>query len=445
MMDRNREDCCLICSETDHLINILDPSNENIKEIQSWCLKKVSLVTQQVSNSLKSICLFKNGGNLPRFICQQCKEDLEVTHNMIEDFKKEVDNEEGIMGEETMPNLQEECDKIDDSREEEKQDQQDAPSVVVIEDESGIIQSFEPMTYDEEWIIEEVDEANEEEVDEANEEQESKSKEEEWLQDMIEIDTVAEETVSNVLQTVNEEEWVRDIAEINSAVDIEDLTGIIEYECVTEDVNTNMKYIEIEYSTKNDLEEKPVFPSNILSKFIVQVVDSFGIMKYECNICKKQTDLFSLRIHIVKDHMKKEPIFCDFEGCRRVFSSVHFQRQHSAYHLRKRGDNIHERSGEKGLEDTTALSCDFCEVNFASYNALLNHKKQIHPKTFFKCQFCSASFSQKTNLKKHSQICFEKKSFHCDICDTYYSSNFSLKNHRILNHNDSNFKESGSC
>ena len=85
------------------------------------------------------------------------------------------------------------------------------------------------------------------------------------------------------------------------------------------------------------------------------------------------------------------------------------------------------------------ITCDQCDMKFASKAYLIAHKKAKHENLIFNCSFCSSKFSYEHNLKQHLKEIHSdnsKTNFKCDQCPNEYKRKMYLTKHKKEIHGD---------
>ena len=86
-------------------------------------------------------------------------------------------------------------------------------------------------------------------------------------------------------------------------------------------------------------------------------------------------------------------------------------------------------------EEEIPESCNFCDKEFKSRNAVNYHKKIVHGiEKPFSCKFCDKLFKLKHHLDSHERTHTTEKPFSCDLCEKSYTQGHSLQLHKKKHH-----------
>ena len=86
-------------------------------------------------------------------------------------------------------------------------------------------------------------------------------------------------------------------------------------------------------------------------------------------------------------------------------------------------------------EEEIPQSCNYCDKEFKSRNALNYHKKIVHGiEKPFSCKFCDKLFKLKHHLDTHERTHTTEKPFSCNLCEKSYTQGHSLQLHKKKYH-----------
>ena len=95
---------------------------------------------------------------------------------------------------------------------------------------------------------------------------------------------------------------------------------------------------------------------------------------------------------------------------------------------------IHKEETSENEEEIPE-SCNFCDKEFKSRNAVNYHKKIVHGiEKPFSCKFCDKFFKMKHHLDSHERTHTTEKPFSCDLCEKSYTQGHSLQLHKKKHH-----------
>lgn len=146
---------------------------------------------------------------------------------------------------------------------------------------------------------------------------------------------------------------------------------------------------------------------------------------FECPICNKLfTFKHSLDRHMNAVHEDKRDFKCEVENCERAFRSK--------YELNQHRNKIHQE-----MKNFEQISCDVCDKICSSRKNLYAHKKYVHEgirwgSGEFKCKFCLEVFDSKYKKSKHwYQVHWngELKFRTCHYCNADFQLHDEFKNH----------------
>ncbi|CAG9789899.1 unnamed protein product [Diatraea saccharalis] len=149
-------------------------------------------------------------------------------------------------------------------------------------------------------------------------------------------------------------------------------------------------------------------------------VDESGRTMVKCDICHKELQKASLRMHKLIKHAGQRPI-CEHCG----------QRLGNKFRL-----NEHYRA-KHGYQK---FKCTFCDFESASTMAIRNHERRHRGEKPFVCDACGAKFHAAYLLAQHKQSHRTDKQYKCDQCPATFKVNNSLHMHKLTCHSRALYK-----
>lgn len=92
----------------------------------------------------------------------------------------------------------------------------------------------------------------------------------------------------------------------------------------------------------------------------------------------------------------------------------------------------------------STLECDICKANFATYDLLNTHFKEIHnSRCYIRC--CDLKFDSRTSFVDHIRVHIDPDTHKCDICGKRNSNTRSLRLHKKIVHSGVHKYECHEC
>ena len=148
-----------------------------------------------------------------------------------------------------------------------------------------------------------------------------------------------------------------------------------------------------------------------------------SIENRNCESISLQNQLWAAKIMVQKEnlHLKEQKLYeipCSDrkQSEKEIISEIH-------------KEEISEN------EEEIPESCNFCDKEFKSRNAVNYHKKIVHGiEKPFSCKFCDKLFKLKHHLDSHERTHTTEKPFSCDLCEKSYTQGHSLQLHKKKHH-----------
>ncbi|CAH0403976.1 unnamed protein product [Chilo suppressalis] len=140
----------------------------------------------------------------------------------------------------------------------------------------------------------------------------------------------------------------------------------------------------------------------------------------ECDVCNKQMQKASLRMHKLIKHAGLGPV-CEHCG----------KRMGNKYRL-----NEHYRA-KHGYEK---FNCTYCAFQSASAMAIRDHERRHRGEKPFVCETCGHKFHAAYLLAQHKQSHRTDKQYKCDQCPAMFKANNSLHMHKYTCHSSAIYR-----
>jgi len=163
----------------------------------------------------------------------------------------------------------------------------------------------------------------------------------------------------------------------------------------------------------------------------------------QCTECK---NVFStkrlLRNHIITQHTKEFPIFCDF--CGKGYTRQDFWRHQKSCKSVKE-----EKTYARNAEGEIIWPCDKCSKIFRKSSQLYRHLKKHTKAKDFPCLDCSVVYADKRNLINHVNLnhpsSISQFGIGCDLCLERFSTKSNMEYHKVESHGESFYKLCENC
>ncbi|KAJ2938034.1 hypothetical protein O0L34_g14488 [Tuta absoluta] len=200
-------------------------------------------------------------------------------------------------------------------------------------------------------------------------------------------------------------------------------------------------YCKTEFESKDELIQHV---ANCTAKKKKRKVHESSRQLVECDICNKQMQKGSLKLHKAMAHAGMKPV-C--EHCGRAFGTKfrlneHYRAKHG-YDKFKCSDSDcdFETASMVSLQNHTRkhlkekpFECETCGAKFHAAYLLAQHKQSHRTERPYTCDICSASFKSGNSLHIHKKACHSPAVYKCTMCPKSFSCRFYAVKHMRRTH-----------